>query len=239
MLKLGILGLQGRVGQAILKELSQHSSFILAKGLVRSVPSYRGGALATHQLTPHVEEVFDASDVIVDFTHADAVDAHLAAAVSSKKPFFLGTTGLTPAHNETLRQAAQHIPLLKTSNTSLGIAVLEKAIRHVASFLGPSYAINIREIHHGEKKDAPSGTALSLAKAMDEGQRLDFSVARGGDCVGEHEVLFMGPGEILRFSHQALNISLFAKGALQGAQWLVQQSPGLYKMADVLEVSSG
>lgn len=257
-LKLGFLGLQGRLGQAVLQELSQNTAFVLAKGLVRSEETYTGISLSPHQITTDISDVFERSDVVVDFTHAAATKSHLAAAVKNRKPFFLGTTGLDQTHLEAIKRAAVQIPLLQTSNTSVGAAILEKMVSQVAALLGPEYDIEIREAHHREKKDAPSGTALSLGIAAARGRgrgasqqqphlnlsthrqgprefgEIGFSVVRGGDCVGEHEVLFMGSGEILRFSHQALGRSLFAKGALKGAEWLVQQPPGLYKMLDVL-----
>lgn len=256
-LKLGLLGLQGRVGQGILQELSENSSFVLGKGLVRSGRTYQGFPLLPQQLTSQIEEVFETSDVVVDFTHADATTAHLNLALKNKKPFFLGTTGLTAAQGEDLQRAGAHIPLLQASNTSLGAVILEIMAAQVARLLGPEYEIEIREIHHRGKKDAPSGTALSLGTAVAQARGLSyppsssfnfsprrqgpravseigFSVARGGACKGEHEVLFLGPAEMLRFSHQALDTSLFAKGALKGAQWLLQQPPGLYKMTDVV-----
>jgi 4-hydroxy-tetrahydrodipicolinate reductase len=193
-------------------------------------------------------------DVVVDFSRADAVAATAEACAAAGVALMIGTTGLDQATQSSIDQAAARIPVLVSANTSVALNVLAELVRLAARSLPPDYDIEIFEAHHRHKVDAPSGTALLLgdAAAQGRGQRLErpvsltgaqagaraggigFSVVRGGDVVGEHDVRFLGTGEQLRLSHVATDRAIFARGALAAAGWLVGRPAGRYTMADFL-----
>lgn len=198
-----------------------------------------------------------AADVAIDFSQPHATPANIAACRAARKPLLIGTTGFAPELTEAqLDAAARDIPLLIAPNTSLGVALLTELVRAAARALPAEFDIEIIEAHHRMKRDAPSGTALALATAAGEGRGLapaealsgqsggragprregeiGFAVVRGGDIVGEHTVLFAGPGEELRLSHRAGERALFARGALRAALWLVGRSPGRYGMSNII-----
>ncbi len=194
-------------------------------------------------------------DVAIDFSRADAVAATAEACAAAGVALMIGTTGLDQATQSRIDQAAAQIPVLVSANTSVALNVLAELVRLAARSLPADYDIEIFEAHHRHKVDAPSGTALQLgdAAAQGRGQRLErpvaltgaragargaggigFSVVRGGDVVGEHEVRFLGTGEQLRLSHVATDRAIFARGALAAAGWLVGRPAGRYAMADFL-----
>ena len=176
--------------------------------------------------------------------------------MSSGKPLVIGTTGHTPEEKETLRQIAQKIPIVWTSNYSTGVNTLFWLARKTAEILGPDFDIEIVEMHHRHKKDAPSGTADTLGRILAEvrgkqyeqiarhgrqglvGERscdeIGMHSLRGGDVVGDHTVIFASQGERVELTHKASSRETFANGALRAAQWALTQSPGLYSMQDVL-----
>jgi 4-hydroxy-tetrahydrodipicolinate reductase len=194
-------------------------------------------------------------DVLVDFSAPDALPESLSRAVSAGTPILVGTTGLDEAAGERISEAAKKIAVLRAPNTSLGIAVLSDLVERAASVLGPDWDIEIAEIHHRMKVDAPSGTAylLGLAAARGRGTQLDaqagrsgtglsrpdgavgFASLRGGSVAGDHDVMFLGPSERLILSHRAENRLIFARGALAAARFLVGKPAGLYSMRDVIE----
>lgn len=198
-----------------------------------------------------------AADVAIDFSQPHATRANIAACRAARKPLLVGTTGFAPELTEAqLDAAARDIPLLIAPNTSLGVALLTELVRRAARALPAEFDIEILEAHHRMKRDAPSGTALALAGAAGEGRSLPpaealsgqsagraglrrqgeigFAVVRGGDIVGEHTVLFAGPGEELRLSHRAGERAIFARGALRAALWLVGRPPGRYGMSNII-----
>jgi len=197
------------------------------------------------------------ADVAIDFSQPQATRANIAACRAARKPLLIGTTGIGAELTESeLEAAARDIPLLVAPNTSLGIALLTELVRRAARALPPEFDIEIIEAHHRMKRDAPSGTALALAQAAGEARgiapaqplagspvarigprrpgEIGLAVVRGGDIVGEHTVLFAGPGEELRLSHRAADRALFARGALKAALWLAGQLPGRYAMSDIV-----
>jgi 4-hydroxy-tetrahydrodipicolinate reductase len=198
------------------------------------------------------------ADLVIDFSSGTAVGAHLGACVAARVPLLIGTTGLPQELQAPLAAAATHIALLVAANTSLGVCVLEELVRRAAAALPAPFEVEILDVHHRHKVDAPSGTALALGEAVASarGQRLaeqarsgrqgaagprlsgeiGFAALRGGDVVGEHEVRFLGPGEALSLTHRATDRSIFARGALQAGSWLVSQPPGRYAMRDVLSI---
>ncbi|MBX3725649.1 MAG: 4-hydroxy-tetrahydrodipicolinate reductase [Xanthomonadales bacterium] len=189
--------------------------------------------------------------VVIDFSHAQAFDPMLAWCVDRAVALVSGTTGLDERQVAAMDRAAQSIPVLWAANFSLGIVVLERLVREAAARL-PAWSASISEAHHAGKRDAPSGTALILARAIARarGRVLDeaavradpgrgdagigFAVIRAGDIVGDHQVVLAGPGERIELGHRAGDRAVFARGALHAARWLVGQPPGRYELADAL-----
>ena len=195
-------------------------------------------------------------DVFVDFSVPDAVEAHLAQARRAGKPILIGTTGLTAGHHRLIDEAAAEIPLVYAANTSLGVNLLAYLVRETAARLGEEWDLEIVEMHHRMKADAPSGTALMLGRAAADGRgveldavaergrdgmtgprepgRIGFAALRGGSVAGEHLVLFAAEGERLELGHRAESRAIFAHGAIEAALWLADKPAGRYTMADVL-----
>ena len=198
----------------------------------------------------------DRSDVLLDFSAPFALDANLHAAIGAGVPILVGTTGLDESHHAAIEAAARAIPVLQTGNTSLGVTLLAHLVREAASRLGPEWDIEVLEMHHRMKVDAPSGTALLLGQAAAEGRGIDlsdnsergrdgvtgarapgaigFAALRGGTVAGEHTVIFAGEHERLTLSHSAEDRMIFAHGAVRGAVWLIGREPGRYTMPQVL-----
>ena len=197
----------------------------------------------------------DHGDVLVDFSSPDGLRGSLDRAISAGIPLLVGTTGLGEGHHGLIADAAKIIPVLKAPNTSLGVALLEDLAERAAGVLGQSdWDVEIVETHHRLKSDAPSGTALHLGSAVERGRETDakeeigrcgvgltretcsigYSAVRGGTVTGDHDVLFLGPEERLVLSHRAENRSIFARGALAGARFLIGKPAGLYSMRDVI-----
>lgn len=223
-----------------------------------------GVAAAGHTLAGGVDKHGDlpalvaASDVLVDFSAPAALEGNLDACVASKKPIVIGTTGLEERHHYLIDDAAKDIAILQTGNTSLGVTMLAALIKQAASQLGNDWDIEIVEMHHRHKVDAPSGTALLLGEAAAEGRGVDlatnsergrdgitgarkagaigFASLRGGSVAGDHSVLFASDNELITLNHRAENRAIFAKGAIKAAEWLISREPGRYRMAEVLGV---
>ncbi len=198
----------------------------------------------------------NASDVLVDFSSPLALSEHLAAARVARTPIVIGTTGLDGAHQATIDDAAREIAVLQAANTSLGVNLLAELVRQAAARLGPEWDIELLEMHHRHKVDAPSGTALLLAQAAANGRgkslpelsrfdRFDstdprepgtigFSSLRGGSVAGDHLVVLAAEGERIELGHRAESREIFARGAVKAAMWLSGQPAGRYAMADVL-----
>ena len=201
-------------------------------------------------------ELIRASDVVIEFSVAAATASHAALAAELGTPLVIGTTGLSAAEAASVREAAKRVPIVWAANTSLGINLLLGLVEQVAARLGRDWDIEIMEIHHRGKADAPSGTALALGRAAAAGrgvtldavaQRgrdgitgarrsgdIGFAALRGGDAVGDHHVIFAGAGERLELSHRATNRAIYAKGAVRAARWVIGKPSGLYGMKEVL-----
>lgn len=237
MIHVGVLGSSGRMGQAILQALQNHPRCTL------SVSGTRDNS----------DQLFKVSDVVIDFTSPESLEAHLNLSLDSKKPLVVGTTGLLPHHHQLTSSAATQIPLVVASNMSLGITLLRNFVEKAAHYLDETYDIEITELHHRHKKDAPSGTSLLLGESAAKGRKetldnlkcdhtqagerktgsIGFSVQRGGAVIGDHSVRFIGDEEMLEFSHRGLSRVIYAKGALRAAEWIIKQKPGLYSMVDI------
>ena len=204
--------------------------------------------------TDGFEIVEDDGDVLVDFSAPGALEASLARAVSANTPVLIGTTGLGTDADRQIAEASKSVAVLRAANTSLGVAVLSELVERAAKALGTDWDIEILEMHHRMKADAPSGTALALGEAAARGRgtpllaergrdgtglkreegAIGFASLRGGTVAGEHDVVFAGPEERLILSHRAESRMIFARGALAAARFLVGKPAGLYSMRDVI-----
>jgi len=199
----------------------------------------------------------DSGEVLVDFSSPAALQSSLHRAVTTGVPILIGTTGLDGSADAQIAEAARHVAVLRAANTSLGIAVLTDLVERAAQALGDDWDIEILEMHHRYKADAPSGTALALGEAAARGRgsamqaergrdgtglkrakgSVGFAVLRGGTVAGDHDVIFAGPDERLILSHRAENRMIFARGALAAAKFLIGRPAGLYSMRDVISAS--
>lgn len=219
-------------------------------------------AAAGHQLAGGVDKGGDvaalasSSDVLVDFSASAALEANLDAAVAAGTPIVVGTTGLEERHHWLCDAAADHVAVLQTGNTSLGVNLLAHLVREAAARLGEDWDIEVVETHHRMKVDAPSGTALLLGEAAAQGRGIDlaahsargrdgitgarrtgdigFASLRGGSVAGDHTVYFLADNERLALSHLAENRAIFARGAVRAAGWLIGKPAGRYTMPQVL-----
>ena len=178
-------------------------------------------------------------DVIIDFSSEEGTRNAISIARATGAALLVGTTGLSREVDGALRELAKISAVLIAPNTSLGVAVTKRLARLAAELLGPSgWSVDIIESHHDRKKDAPSGTALALARALVDGgmslENRQIHAIRAGDTIGEHEIRFAGPSERIHIMHQAVTRDLFAAGALRGAKWLAGKPAGLYTMEDIL-----
>jgi 4-hydroxy-tetrahydrodipicolinate reductase len=234
-------GASGRMG-ARLCELAHHDPALALVGAIARDGSPRLGERAASpaprgeavQLSAHTGVPADA---VIDFSSEAGLENALKTARNAGAALLVGTTGLSDEAKRLLRDEARHRAVILAPNTSVGVAVLARAVRELAAALA-SYDCSIVEAHHNKKKDAPSGTALRLAQAARDGGAAltDASIVavRGGDVVGEHTVRFAGVGEYVELTHRATSRDLFARGALRAAAWLKGRAPGWYTMEDVL-----
>ncbi len=239
MTRIGILGSRGRMGQAIAAAITDGGA-VLAGAI-----DVGGDAVALAR----------SCDVLVDFTVPGALVASLAAARDGGAAIVVGTTGLSPGDHAGIDAAARDVAVLQAANTSLGINLLAALVAQATARLGDGWDVEIVEMHHRHKRDAPSGTALLLgeAAARGRGKPLDplksidrdglrdtgavgFASLRGGSVAGDHMVVLAGDGERLEFGHRAESRDIFARGAVRAANWLAGKPPGRYTMSDVLEL---
>jgi 4-hydroxy-tetrahydrodipicolinate reductase len=219
MLKIIVCGSTGNYGQKVL-ELARAMSEVTIVGEV-------------HQGAP-LENCIASGTVVVDFSTPDASVHNAQICAQHGVPIVIATTGLTEQQQTAIQQAAKKCAVVFTPNTSLGVNMLLNWMQQAAKTLGPDYKANMVDIHHTRKKDAPSGTALRLAKAF--GREIPIESIREGDVVGIHTITFTGPFEKITVHHEALDPKLFAQGALNAARWLIGKTPGLYDMLDVLKL---
>ena len=263
-MKIGIVGAAGRMGRMLIAEVLGVEGCQLAGGTEPPGSGVLGQDLglligaAEHGLSigDDTGALFKASDAVVDFTHPDATARHAALSGETGVALIVGTTGLEAQHMEALGRAAAKAAVVQAANMSIGVNLLFGLTEQVASALGDDYDIEIAEMHHRHKVDAPSGTALALGAAAAKGRGVNledvsdrgrdgeagpriagdigFSVIRGGDVAGDHTVIFAGPGERVELTHKAGSREIFARGAIRAALWTEGRAPGLYSMRDVL-----
>lgn len=263
-LTLAVFGVTGRMGQCLVRAIQEGSQFRLSGAIASQGSSRLGqepaaeGESSGVRITADCVAALKEASVAVDFSSGHAVAAHAQACAQARVPLVVGATGIDAPGQAALQSAAREIGLLIAPNTSVGVAVLHQLVAAATVELGSTYEVEIAEAHHHMKRDAPSGTALSLGELVAgmRGQLLrdvgifgrhgvgaprdpsgiGFSVVRAGDIVGEHTVTFAAAGERLEITHRATDRMIFARGALRAAAWLVGRPAGLYGMQDVLKV---
>jgi 4-hydroxy-tetrahydrodipicolinate reductase len=263
-MRLVVAGAGGRMGRTLVKAIAESKGLTLAGALedARSpLLGWDAGVLAglgenKVKLIGDPAKIVDEVDGIVDFSAPSASLAYAALAAQHGKVHVIGTTGIGVADDAKIAAAAKRAIIVKSGNMTLGVNLLAAQTRRVARTLDPSFDIEILEMHHNQKVDAPSGTALMLGRAAAEGRAVDhdkrtvksreghtgarkpgdigYATLRGGSVVGEHHVIFAGPAERIELVHKAEDRMIFARGALHAALWARGQKPGLYSMADVL-----
>lgn len=263
-IRMGVIGCSGRMGRMLIAEIAAAQGCELVGGTTAPGSATVGSDLGELAGLGRIGlaagsaagDLLRKSDAAIEFSIAAATASHATLAAELGTPLVIGTTGLTAAETAVVEDAAQRIPIVWAANTSLGINLLLGLVEQVAARLGPDWDVEIMEMHHRGKADAPSGTALALGRAAATGrgvalenvsQRgrdgitgarrsgdIGFASLRGGDAVGDHHVVFAGAGERLELSHRATNRAIYAKGAVRAARWVIGQKPGLYGMKDVL-----
>jgi 4-hydroxy-tetrahydrodipicolinate reductase len=263
-MRLIVAGAGGRMGRTLVKAIADSKEFTLAGALedARSpLIGWDAGTLAGLgengvKLVGDASQVIGGADGIVDFTIPQATLELAAIAAAAGKVHIIGTTGTSTADDAKIAEAAKRAVIVKSGNMSLGVNLLAALTKRVAKTLDAAFDIEILEMHHNQKIDAPSGTALMLGRAPPPPRGVDldksavrsrdghtgarrsgdigFATLRGGNVVGEHTVMFVGPAERIELVHKAQDRMLFASGALHAALWARKQKPGLYSMMDVL-----
>lgn len=230
-IKLGLVGSSGRMGQEISKAAKDAGCMDLYIGVSRSSENSH----FVHQTKNIQDDKLKEVDLLIDFSSPELFDEALQAAVKFKKPFISGTTGLSEKQFKNIEKAAKKIPILWASNMSLGVALLNEAIKLFSQL--NDFDFQIEEFHHNKKKDNPSGTAKTLQQTLElsvEKQLPPIVGIRGGGIFGIHKVYAMSDQETLCFEHTALHRAVFAQGAIRAGLWLYKKKPGLYKMSEVL-----
>ena len=262
-MKIGIVGCGGRMGQMLVSAVIAHPEAFLAGGTEQPTSPWIGKSLAGDFLgdivvTADAAALFAQADAVIDFTSPTATRKHAELARQTKTVLVVGTTGLTPDDEALLATTAKAVPVVYAPNFSVGVTLLNALVERAAAVLGTDYDIEIVEMHHRHKVDAPSGTALGLGRAAARGRKvgldsvwcksrdghtgarpvgeIGFATLRGGDVVGDHTVIYAGEGERVELTHKASSRGVFATGAVRAALWAGAQQPGLYSMVDVLGI---
>jgi 4-hydroxy-tetrahydrodipicolinate reductase len=252
-----VAGAAGRMGSRILAMLGEEKDFAVTGAFERPESELVGPEVAGIRIAGGIEAALEpGADVVIDFTAPAASLHHASVCAGRGVPLVIGTTGLSAEQKAELRALARRTPLLIAPNMSVGVNVLFRLVADAARALGPAYEVEIVELHHRMKRDAPSGTALRLAEVAAEalglaahdavvyerrgevGARkkgtIGVQALRGGDVVGEHTVHFLADGERLELTHEATSRDNFVRGAIRAARWIPGRKPGLYDMQDVL-----
>ncbi|ODA68063.1 4-hydroxy-tetrahydrodipicolinate reductase [Methyloligella halotolerans] len=263
-MKIAVLGAGGRMGQALTRAVAETPGCTVAGGVEQPGSEFIGkdiGEVAGLEplgvtITDNPVPLFAEVQAVLDFTSPKATVEFAALSAQARIVHVIGTTGLSDEDVDALKAASRHATIIRAGNMSMGVNLLANLTEKVAKALDESFDIEIVELHHRHKKDAPSGTALMLGEAAAkargvslkekgvfarEGQTgergegdIGFSCMRGGDVVGEHKIVFVGPGERIELGHIATDRGIFSRGAVKAALWGFGKPPGLYSMADVL-----
>lgn len=265
-MKVIVTGAGGRMGSSIITAIYQDPTLLLTGVVEKKGHPYIGqdaGILAGVgetgvKIVDNLEEIIEEAEVIVEFTNPEATLKHLEYAYHYHKKMVIGTTGLTEAQMEKIKEYSQKIAIVYSPNMSIGVNLLFNLVKEVTKIIGEDFDIEIIEAHHHHKKDAPSGTAKKLAQIIADtlnrdlkevavygrcgliGERnkkeIGIMALRGGDIVGEHNIIFAGEGERIELIHKAHSRITFAKGALKAAKWLQNKKKGLFSMNEVLGI---
>jgi len=252
MIKIAVCGALGRMGTTIGRLASEAPDLELVGGVDTRPGNFFGAEVVEPSGTERLITE-KRPDVIIDFTVADAAVENIRTAARHGISLVIGTTGFTPEQRADLDETITgHVPAVISSNFSVGVNIFWELVREAARHLG-DYDIEVTEAHHRYKKDAPSGTAKTILRILDEelgekqhlygregmaerGDEIGVHVIRGGDIVGDHAVLFAGNFECIEVSHRAYDRAVFANGALKAARWVAGKAPGIYSMSDVLDL---
>lgn len=260
-MKIAVAGSLGRVGRTLVEYIPA-AGHTLIGGTVRAGQEGKAkevfamAGIHAPTLSENISIIFDQADAIIDFTRPEHSLAIAEVAATQGKIHICGTTGLSGKEQEKFSEYAKNARIVHAPNMSLGVNLLAGLSAQVAKVLGEDFDIEVYEMHHRHKVDAPSGTALLLGKAAAQGRgvaldevadygrhgftgermpgRIGFAVSRGGDVVGDHTVTFAGPGERIELTHRASSRMIYARGAVRAVEWAANQRPGLYDMQDVL-----
>jgi 4-hydroxy-tetrahydrodipicolinate reductase len=263
-MKIAIVGASGRMGQMLIRQIAHSEGCSLAAAseapgsnrIGRDAGEVAGLEAKGVKITGDSAAAIGAANVVIDFTVPAATVAHARIAADKGVSMVIGTTGLNPEQTAAIHDCARRVPILWAANMSMGINILMALVEKTAALLDPSYDIEVLEMHHRHKIDAPSGTALALGRSAATGRavkleevwrksrdghtgarpagEIGFATLRGGEEVGVHTVMFAAAGERLELSHRAFSRETYASGAVRGALWLKDKKPGLYGMKDVL-----
>lgn len=258
------MGAAGRMGRAIVRVVHEMPDCSISGGtepegseaIGADIGELAGVGGLGIPVTTDTLELFTRSEGVIDFTSPTATAEHVGLAAQARIVHVIGTTGLAPHDEDAILAASRHTVIIKSGNMSLGVNLLAALVRKAAEVLNPDYDIEVVEMHHRMKMDAPSGTALMLGKAAADGRHIGldehsvrvrdghtgvrkrgdigFATLRGGDVIGDHSVIFAGPSERIELTHRAGDRQLFARGAVQAALWGQGKPPGIYSMQDVL-----
>jgi 4-hydroxy-tetrahydrodipicolinate reductase len=255
-MKIAIAGAAGRMGQMLIREIARTEGSSLAGALEHAGNSALGTETGGVKIVSDPAAAIATADVLIDFTVPAATVAHARVCADKGVSMVIGTTGLNPEQTAAIHDAAKKVPIMWAANMALGVNILLALVEKTASMLDPAYDIEVLEMHHRHKIDAPSGTALALGRAAAAGRQvkiedvwrksrdghtgarptgeIGFATLRGGEEVGVHTVMFAAAGERLELNHRAFSRETYASGAVRGALWLQGKAPGLYGMKDVL-----
>jgi 4-hydroxy-tetrahydrodipicolinate reductase len=255
MIKVGVFGANGRVGKLIIQDLKDTQDISLGAVFVRNELNF--SIDPSIMVSTDLKSFLNSCEIVIDFSLPDACESLLEEAIKNPTPLVIGTTGLNMHQLNLLKQASEKMPILYATNMSLGVALLNKLVYQASSAL-KDFDIEIVEMHHKHKKDAPSGTALTLGESAASGRGLGLDkvrvsgrdgnigertkdeiavmAMRGGDIVGRHTVGFYNDGEFIELNHTATSRNTFSKGAIRAASWLATKEAGLYSISDCLEL---
>ncbi|MDA0674917.1 MAG: 4-hydroxy-tetrahydrodipicolinate reductase [Proteobacteria bacterium] len=267
-MKIGIVGCGGSMGRALVQGVIAAPDMDLAGAsgrpgsaiIGRDAGEVAGAGKAGIAVVADADWVFKGADAVIDFSVAGAVQNHAALAAKHGTPLVIGTSGISADQQKAVADAAQKVAIVQAANMSVGLNLVLGWTEQVARILGPEYDVEILELHHRKKVDAPSGTSLALGRAAARARGVDFakaqvrgrdgdigprpagaigfSVIRGGDSLGEHTVIFAGTGERIEIAHRASSRAIYTSGALKAAAWLKGRKTGLYSMLDMLGLSA-
>jgi 4-hydroxy-tetrahydrodipicolinate reductase len=255
-MKIAIAGAAGRMGQMLIRRIAATEGCSLVGAIESATSNAVGSDVGGIKATADAAAAMGGADVLIDFTVPAATVAHARIAADKGVAVVIGTTGLNPEQGKAILDAARKVPIVWAANMALGVNILMALVEKTAAMLDPAYDIEILEMHHRHKIDAPSGTALALGRAAAAGRKVEldkvwrksrdghtgarptgeigFATLRGGEEVGVHTVMFTAAGERLELSHRSFSRETYAAGAVRAAQWLAGKKPGLYGMKDVL-----